>query len=79
MGFCFSYPHVSRQYLSVDGDGFVVYELKYTISDGTTHLVFEPQDFIARLAYLVPHRDTTWLYRATIKEKFQNNSIFARF
>ncbi len=47
-------PPVSLEYLSVDGDGLVVYELKHTFSDGTTHVLFEPQDFIARLAALVP-------------------------
>ena len=30
------------------------YELKTPYSDGTTHVIFEPQDFIARLAVLVP-------------------------
>ncbi len=31
-------------------DGLVVYELKHPFSDATTHVLFEPQDFIARLA-----------------------------
>ena len=35
-------------------DGLVVLELKRAFSDGTTHVLFEPQDFIARLAALVP-------------------------
>ena len=30
------------------------YELKTPYSDGTTHVIFEPTDFIARLAALVP-------------------------
>ena len=30
------------------------YELKTPYSDGTTHVIFEPLDFIARLAALVP-------------------------
>ncbi|MCP4035541.1 MAG: transposase [bacterium] len=47
-------PPVSQEHLSVDGDGLVVYELKHTFSDGTTQVLFEPQDFIARLAALVP-------------------------
>ena len=47
-------PPVSQEYLSVDGDGLVVYELKHAFSDGTTDILFEPQDFIARLASLVP-------------------------
>jgi hypothetical protein len=32
----------------------VVYELKHPFRDGTTHVLFEPLDFIARLAALVP-------------------------
>ena len=30
------------------------YELKTSYSDGTTHVLFEPLDFIARLAALLP-------------------------
>ena len=30
------------------------YELKTPYSDGTTHMIFEPLDFIARLIALVP-------------------------
>ena len=40
--------------LSVDGDGLVMLELKRAFTDGTTHVLFEPEDFIARLAALVP-------------------------
>ncbi len=47
-------PPIAEERLSVDGDGLVVYELKHPFSDGTTHVLFEPQDFIARLAALVP-------------------------
>jgi len=32
----------------------VRYELKTQYRDGTTHVIFEPKDFIARLAALVP-------------------------
>jgi hypothetical protein len=45
---------IAQDRLSVDGDGLVVLELKRAFSDGTTHVLFEPQDFIARLAALVP-------------------------
>lgn len=45
---------VAEDRLSVDRDGLVVYELKRPFSDGTTHVLFEPIDFIARLAALVP-------------------------
>jgi hypothetical protein len=47
-------PAIALQRLSRDGDGLVVYELKHPFRDGTTHVLFEPLDFIARLAALVP-------------------------
>jgi len=47
-------PPIAEERLSIDGDGLVVYELKHAFSDGTTHVLFEPNDFIARLAALVP-------------------------
>jgi hypothetical protein len=34
--------------------GNVRYQLKTPYRDGTTHVIFEPLDFIARLAVLVP-------------------------
>jgi len=39
---------IAQERLSVDGDGLVVLELKRAFSDGTTHVLFEPQDFMAR-------------------------------
>ena len=47
-------PPIAEERLSVDGDGLVVLELKRAFRDGTTHVLFEPEDFIARLAALVP-------------------------
>ena len=47
-------PPVAEERLSVDGDGLVVLELKRAFRGGTTHVLFEPEDFIARLAALVP-------------------------
>ncbi|MDH3671344.1 MAG: transposase [Gammaproteobacteria bacterium] len=47
-------PAIALERLSRDGDGLVVYGLKHPFSDGTTHVLFEPLDFIARLAALVP-------------------------
>ena len=35
-------------------DGTISYELKTPYKNGTTHVIFEPLDFIARLAALVP-------------------------
>ena len=40
--------------MSLTEHGKVRYELKTPYRDGTTHVIFEPLDFIARLAALVP-------------------------
>jgi putative transposase len=40
--------------LAATAQGQVRYTLKTPYRDGTTHVVFEPLDFIARLAALVP-------------------------
>lgn len=47
-------PAVSEQRLTLNTDGRVRYSLKTPYRDGTTHVIFEPLDFIARLAALVP-------------------------
>ena len=47
-------PAVSAKRLSLTTQGKVRYELKTSYRDGTTHVIFEPLDFIARLAALVP-------------------------
>jgi hypothetical protein len=47
-------PAVSEQRLALTRDGRVRYELKTPYKDGTTHVIFEPLDFIAKLAALVP-------------------------
>ncbi len=53
---------LSNERLSIDGDGLVVHELKRPFRDGTTQCLFEPLDFVARLAALVP-RPRTHLVR----------------
>jgi hypothetical protein len=45
---------VSEKRLSLLSNGHVRYELKTPYRDGTTHVIFEPLDFIARLVALVP-------------------------
>ncbi len=45
---------MSAKRLSLLSNGHVRYELKTPYRDGTTHVVFEPLDFIARLVALVP-------------------------
>jgi hypothetical protein len=47
-------PAVSEKRLSLTAHGKVRYELKTPYHDGTTHVIFEPVDFRARLAALVP-------------------------
>jgi hypothetical protein len=47
-------PAVSEKRLSLTAQGKVRYALKTPYRDGTTHVIFEPLDFIARLVALVP-------------------------
>ena len=47
-------PALSLERLSQRPDGRVQWQLKHPFRDGTTHFVFTPEDFIARLAALVP-------------------------
>jgi ribosomal protein S27E len=47
-------PAIAEPRLSLTASGNVRYQLKTPYRDGTTHVIFEPLDFIARLAALVP-------------------------
>ncbi len=49
-----SRPAVSEKRLSLTSNGNIRYQLKTAYKDGTTHVIFEPLDFLARLAALVP-------------------------
>jgi len=49
-----SRPAVSEKRLAVTSNGMLMYHLKTPYQDGTTHVIFEPLDFIAKLAALVP-------------------------
>jgi hypothetical protein len=49
-----SRPAVAQERLSRTSEGRIRYSLKTPYRDGTTHVVFEPLDFLARLAALVP-------------------------
>ena len=49
-----SRPPVATGRLALTGSRHVRYTLKTPYRDGTTHVIFEPEDFIARLAALVP-------------------------
>jgi len=47
-------PAVSTKRLALTRNGRVRYELKTPWRNGTTHVIFEPLDFISRLVSLVP-------------------------
>ena len=47
-------PPVSTKRLSLTRNGQLRYELKTPWRNGTTHVIFEPLDFISRLVALVP-------------------------
>ena len=47
-------PALSEKRLSLTSQGNIRYTLKTPYRDGTTHVLFEPLDFIARLAALIP-------------------------
>jgi hypothetical protein len=49
-----SRPAVSEKRLALISQGNVRYQLKTPYRDGTTHVIFEPLDFMAKLAALVP-------------------------
>ena len=47
-------PAIAEQRWSLTAQGRVRYQLKTPYRDGTTHVLLDPVDFIARLAALVP-------------------------
>jgi Putative transposase/Transposase zinc-binding domain len=47
-------PPVATERLSRLKDGRLLYQLKHRWRDGTTHVVFEPQELVEKLAVLVP-------------------------
>ena len=47
-------PAIAENRLSLTPIGQVCYQLKTPYRDGTTHVVFEPLDFLAKLAAMVP-------------------------
>ena len=53
-----SRPALSEARLELTDQGMVSYALKTAYRDGTTHVVFEPLDFMAKLAALVPRPRT---------------------
>lgn len=51
-------PALAQDRLEQRPDGYIVLKLKSEWSDGTTHLLLEPLDLLARLAVLVPRPRT---------------------
>ena len=49
-----SRPAASEKRLALTSQGNVRYQIKTPYRDGTTHVIFEPLDFMAKLAALVP-------------------------
>lgn len=49
-----SRPAVSEKRLLLTPSGNIRYQLKTPYNDGTTHVIFDPLDFIGKLAALVP-------------------------
>jgi hypothetical protein len=47
-------PPVAGDRVRVTDDGQVVLQLRHRWIDGTTHVVFDPVEFLGRLAVLVP-------------------------
>jgi len=47
-------PAIATERLSLLPDGRMMYELRHRWRDGTTHVVFEPLEFLEKLAALVP-------------------------
>jgi hypothetical protein len=52
-------PAIAEPRLLLTPSGNVRYQLKTPYRDGTTHVIFEPLDFMARLAALVPRPRVT--------------------
>ena len=50
---------IAKQRLSLTNQGEVRYELKTPYRDGTTHVIFEPVNFIAKLAPWYPGPEST--------------------
>ncbi len=47
-------PPVAEERLHVTADGQVLLRLRHRWSDGTTHILFEPMEFLERLAVITP-------------------------
>lgn len=60
----------------VNDHGQVIYKLKHAFRDGTTHLVFDPLAFLARLAALVPRpRANVTRYHGVFAPNFKHRKL----
>jgi hypothetical protein len=64
-------PPVSVHRLSLTAEGHIRYELKTPYRNGTTHMIFEPLDFISKLASLIP---APWVHLTRFHGVFAPNS-----
>lgn len=72
-------PPVPGDRLSVTGDGQVMLQLRHRWADGTTHLVFDPVEFLGRLAVLVPRpRINLVLYHGVLGPRAEWRSEIVR-
>lgn len=68
-------PAISEKRLSVTSRGQIKYQLKTPYKDGTTHVIFEPLDFIAKLVALVPKpRTNLTRYHGVLAPNSQHRS-----
>jgi hypothetical protein len=65
-----SRPAVASERLTRAADGRIRYSLKTPYRDGTTHVVFEPLDFLSRLAALVPSPGVAMGWAQRLKRVF---------
>jgi hypothetical protein len=72
-------PPVPGDRLSVTGDGQVMLQLRHRWAEGTTHLVFDPVEFLGRLAVLVPRpRINLVLYHGVLGPRAEWRSEIVR-
>ena len=68
-------PPLSTNRLSLTADGNVLYEFKRPFSDGRTHVLFSPVEFLEKLAALVP---LPWFNQVKYNGVFAPNSPFRK-
>ena len=72
-------PPVAGDRVRVTGDGQVVLQLRHQWIDGTTHVVFDPVEFLGRLAVLVPRpRINLILYHGVLAPRAAWRSALVR-